>query len=155
MTTTLPLSSRIYARLVRLYPEDLRRDYGAEMVLVFGEDLSAARRQTGWRGVLRTWRCAVAEFIRFALLCRLSSPAFRVPAIATAILGGSMIAQVSALWRHAPNVSAFFHAVGVALLLPILATPIVSLLAVWVCHGHRTISIALHEDHDPCSKSAI
>ena len=39
MTHALPLSLRIYDRLLVLYPEDLRRDHGAEMALVFAEDL--------------------------------------------------------------------------------------------------------------------
>src|SRR5205807_1636717 len=60
MTDALVLSSRLYRRMLILYPEDLRRDYGAEMALVFADDLAAARRERGMRGVVRVWRCALA-----------------------------------------------------------------------------------------------
>jgi hypothetical protein len=56
MTNAPPLSSRLYDRLLGLYPEDLRRDFGADMALVFAEDLDTARREAGLRGVIRMWR---------------------------------------------------------------------------------------------------
>ena len=155
MIDTLQLSSRLYGRLLVYYPEDLRRDYGAEMSLAFAEDLDCARRDSGWVGVFRVWRTAIAEFVRFALPGRLSTPAFRVPAIASAIFVATMAAQVSALWRHAPGVPTFFHALGVALILPLLLTPGISLLAVWACRGRRPLSLQLSQEHAPCSKSAI
>lgn len=155
MIDILPLSSRLYNRLLVLYPEDLRRDFGVEMALVFADDLEAARRDTGLRGVLRIWRCALAEFFRFALPGSLSCPAVRVPAIASAIFTSAMTAQFSALWRHAPGVPAFFHALGIGLTLPVLGTPFISLLAVWACRGDRPVSLQLHQEHPSCSKSAI
>ena len=53
MMTTPALSSRIYGRLLALYPQDLQRDYAADMAFVFAEDLAAARREDGVRGVFR------------------------------------------------------------------------------------------------------
>ncbi len=90
MTNAVPLRSRLYGRLLVLYPEDLRRDYGVEMALAFAEDLDTARRDAGLRGVIRVWRCALVEFMRFALPGCASSPAFRVPAISVAFSVGIM-----------------------------------------------------------------
>jgi hypothetical protein len=125
------------------------------MALVFADDLDAARRDQGLRGVLRIWRCALIEFFRFALPGRLSSPAVRVPAIASAIFTSAMTAQISALWRHSPDVPAFFHALGLALTLPVLGTPFVSLVAVWACRGDRPVSLQLRQERPSCSKSTI
>ena len=155
MIDTLQLSSRFYRSLLAFYPEDLRREYGAEMVLVFADDLACALRNTGLRGVLRVWRCAAAEFICFALPGRLSTPAFRVPAIASVIFTSAMAAQIAALWRHSPDVPRFFHALGVGLTLPVLGTPFIALLAVWACRGQRPVSLELRQENRPCSKSAI
>jgi hypothetical protein len=155
MIDTVELSSRVYCRLLVYYPEDLRRDYGYEMIQVFAEDLDCARRDAGLPGMLRIWRFAVGEFIRFALPGRLATPTFRVPAIASAVFVSIMAAQVSVLWRHAPGVPPFFHTLGVALTLPVLLTPGISLLAVWACRGRQPVSLHLTQEPPPCSKSAI
>jgi hypothetical protein len=41
MSRLLRLSSRMYERLVFLYPEDLRREFGDEMALAFADDIEA------------------------------------------------------------------------------------------------------------------
>jgi hypothetical protein len=155
MIDTLEVSSRLYGRLLLFYPEDLRRDYGSEMSSVFDEDLECAHRTAGLPGMFRVWRCALAEFIRFALPGRLSAPAVRVPAIASTVFVAAMTAQMSVLWRHAPGVPSFFHALGVALTLPVLLTPGISLLAVWACRSRQPLSLQLRQEHPSCSKSAI
>jgi hypothetical protein len=143
MTDTLPLSSRIYNRLLVLYPEDLRRDYGPEMALVFAEDLDAARRDAGMRGVIRVWRCALGEFLRFALPGCASSPAVRVPAVWFALSSGIMGAEMAMTLRHAWNAPTLFHAFCAALLLPCLTTPFMFLTVVWACRGDTIISLGL------------
>ena len=143
MTNPLPLSSRIYGRLLVLYPGDLRREYGADMALVFAEDLGAARRDAGMRGVVRVWRCALVEFVRFALPARTSSPAERVPAISLALFIAMMSGVVAMALHHAPNTPRPFHVLSSALLLPLFSTPIVSLLSVWACRGTPVISLDL------------
>jgi hypothetical protein len=42
MNSFLSFSSRVYCGMLTLYPEDLRRDFGAEMAGVFAEDLADA-----------------------------------------------------------------------------------------------------------------
>jgi hypothetical protein len=143
MTHTLPLSLRIYDRLLVLYPDDLRRDHGTEMALVFAEDLNAARRTAGWRGTMRVWRCVLGEFLRFALPECLSSPAVRVPLISLALFVATTGAEISLALRHSVHPASYFHANGVAVVLPMFASPFIALLAVWTCRGGTATSLHL------------
>ena len=160
MTNTLQLSSRLYGRLLVLYPDDLRRDFGAEMALDFAEDLETAHRDAGLRGILRVWYCTLAEFLRFALPGHASSPAVRVPAISLAFFVAATCGQITLEYCHrVPSAPEFFHSLSVALILPILATPVFSLLAVWACRGDGAISLDLSDPprrkDTPCSKYGI
>lgn len=159
MTHTLSLSSRIYGRLLVLYPEDLRRGYAAEMALVFAEDLETARREEGIRGVIRVWRCALGEFLRFALPSHASSPAIRVPAVWFALSTVIMSAEVAMAQHHSPAIASPFHAILAALLLPALSTPLMSLAVMWGCRGDAVISLNLSghpsKEPQPCSKCEI
>ena len=148
MTHALPLSSRIYARLLVLYPEDLRRDFGAEMALVFAEDLAAARREAGMRGVIRVWRCALGEFVRFALPGHASSPAVSVPAIWFALSSVIMSAEVAMALRHSPHAPRPFHALCAALLLPSMTAPLMSLAIMWACRGNAITSLGLSDQRE-------
>lgn len=143
MTKCLPLSSRIYGRLLVLYPDDLRRDYGADMALVFAEDLDMARQEAGMRGVIRVWRCALGELLRFALPGCASHPAVMVPAIWFAFSFAIMSFEIAMEMRHTPVVMTPFHAVCAALLLPALTTPLFSLVTIWACRSGTVISLGL------------
>jgi hypothetical protein len=90
MTGAVSLSSRIYSRLAALYPEDLRREYGDEIVLVFAEEL----RDGDLSRVIRVWRNALGEFFRFALPDCAARPAIRVPAIGMAFTVVSTSAEL-------------------------------------------------------------
>jgi hypothetical protein len=142
MTNALPLSSRIYGRLLVLYAEDLRRDYASEMALVFAEDLDTARREAGMYGVMRVWRYVLGEFLRFALFGQASSSAVRVPAICFALSIAIMGAETAMALRHAPNALTPFHGIS-ALLLLSLSPPLISLESVWACRGNTIISLNL------------
>jgi hypothetical protein len=157
MTNTLPVSSRgslslqIYVRLLLLYPEDLRRDHAADMALVFAEDLDAARREAGMRGLIRIWWCTLVEFLRFALPGLASSPAARVPGVWFALSTAIMSVEMAMAVHHTPAVMTPFHAVCGALLLPALTTPGMALFSMWACRGGALISLDLAgkmgEDH--------
>jgi len=146
MTDALPLSSRIYSRLLVLYPEDLRREFGAEMALVFAEDLDAARQEAGILGVIRVWRCALGEFFRFALPGYVSSPAVRVPAICCAVFMAMMSGNMALALRQSPHTATLFQSAFIALWLPMFTTPFIALVAVWTCRGRGVTS--LHLSHD-------
>jgi hypothetical protein len=143
MTNALSLSSRIYRRLLVLYPEDLRRDFEADMAFVFAEDLEAARRDAGMRGVLRVWRCALGEFVRFALPGCAASPAVRVPAVWFALSSIIMCAEVAMAIRHSPHAPRPLPAICAALLLPSLTAPLMSLAIMWACRSNAIISLHL------------
>jgi hypothetical protein len=138
MTNLLSVSSRLYRRLVALYPEDLRRDFADEMMLVFADDLAAARREAGLRGVLRVWRCCIGEFLRFALPGHASNPALRVPAIAVAFGFASLGAEV--VLHCATHQPARFGAAG---LLATFAPMFVPLAVIWGCRGRAFLSLGL------------
>ena len=86
MTSTLHWSLRAYARLLILYPEDLRRDFGADMMEAFGEDLAAAH---GIGGALRVWRSALREVMQIAVPAWCEIPAVMVPLLSAAIVAAS------------------------------------------------------------------
>ena len=133
MTDALHLSSRIYDRLLAFYPEDLRRDYGEEMALVFAEEL----RDSDFGGSLRIWRKALTEFLRFALPDCVARPAFRAPAIALAF---ALVTLGAASAMHAAPipVRAFCAAI-----LPTSNLPIIALVCMWVCRGRGVTSLHL------------
>jgi hypothetical protein len=85
MTRFLRWSLRAYRRLLMLYPEDLRRDFGAEMLEAFEDDLSAECTAHSIGGIIRVWRIALQETIQIGLPAWLQNPAVAVPAISTAM----------------------------------------------------------------------
>jgi hypothetical protein len=81
MTNILVLSSRIYGCLLLLYPKDLREDFGADMSLVFAEDLAAAWHQTGFTGVIRVWSGTLGETVRIGLPGQRDNPVVTIPTL--------------------------------------------------------------------------
>jgi len=82
-TTVLAVSHKVYARSLVLYPGDLRRDFGAEMIEVFDEQVSDAYSRSGFAGLLRVWLGAMREFVAIALPGRFAErmvPIFAVTA---------------------------------------------------------------------------
>ena len=81
MPTTLKASSRAYSVLVTLYPVDLRRRFGEEMLDVFEQQLECAWAERGIRGMLLIWLCAIGELLFVALPAQLAQPIFIVPVL--------------------------------------------------------------------------
>jgi hypothetical protein len=77
VTSRFRWSLRAYRGLLILYPDDLRRDFGPEILEAFAHDLSEL-------GVFRVWRITLREAIHIALPACLRIPAVAVPALATA-----------------------------------------------------------------------
>jgi hypothetical protein len=84
MTRFLRWSLRAYRGLLILYPDDLRRDFGPEMLEAFGHDLAVECAGRSIRGVLRVWRITLRELIHIALPAWLQTPAVAVAALSTA-----------------------------------------------------------------------
>jgi hypothetical protein len=85
MTRFFHWSLRAYRGLLALYPEDLRREFGAEILEAFEDDLSAECAAHSIRGILRVWRIALRETIQIGLPVWRQNPALAVSAIATAL----------------------------------------------------------------------
>jgi hypothetical protein len=134
MTRWLRLSSRIYGGLLLLYPQELRRDFGAEMAAVFAEDLADAWRRQHSRGVFRVWWCSLCEVVRIAVPGHTENPAVMVP-IGTFALSAVMycafliLAIVSAAAIDVANPS-YLQAIG-TILWPSAASALVSRVTVW------------------------
>ena len=80
------MNTRIYGWMLSLYPEELRREFGEEMALVFADEL----RDADLAGRIRVWRRALREFFSIALPNCASRPAARVPAIGFAFAFASL-----------------------------------------------------------------
>ncbi|HTW64327.1 MAG TPA: hypothetical protein VME17_06905 [Bryobacteraceae bacterium] len=113
MREVLARSIRIYEQLLLLYPEELRRDFGEEMVLAFADDLQQAWGDARMAGVAQIWWYALRELITVALPGQRSSPYVLSPALAfltTAMSESAIVwigthqiahvpeAQVAAMW---------------------------------------------------------
>jgi hypothetical protein len=71
-SAVLEVSHKVYATSLVLYPSELRRDFGAEMVEVFDQQVSAAYSRSGFLGFFRVWFSAMQEFVTVALPSRLA-----------------------------------------------------------------------------------
>ncbi len=63
MNYVLRSSSQIYRRVLCLYPRNLRRDFGEDMLDVFTESLTDAWRTRDASGVIHAWRLALWELV--------------------------------------------------------------------------------------------
>lgn len=93
MTRFLRWSLRAYRSLLILYPDDLRRDFGPEMVEAFERDLSVECAARSIKGAIRVWRITLREVIQIALPAWLQIPAVAVAALSA----GTVIASQSPL----------------------------------------------------------
>jgi hypothetical protein len=132
MIGALKWNVTMYELLLSLYPEHLRRDYGAEMTLVFAEELDWARRETGLSGVLRMWVGVLAEFIQFAIPAQASNPAVLVPAYTFAVFAVMIGVEMAIALRYAPSFAILLHRLPATVTVPLLSTPFISFAAVRV-----------------------
>jgi hypothetical protein len=82
------MNAWLYQKLLLLYPQDLRRDFGAEMTLAFAEDIKSM-------GNLRVWWCALRELLTVALPGQRSNPSVIVPALSFCLCA---LTQSAELW---------------------------------------------------------
>ena len=83
VSALVEVSRKVYATSLVLYPNELRREFGAEMVEVSDEQVSEAYSRSGFPGVLGVWFSATREFVTIALPGRLAErmvPIFAVTA---------------------------------------------------------------------------
>ena len=70
----ISLSRRVYARLLYLYPNEHRLEYGASMLQLFTDQLRSAYRDEGGRGVFSLWLRTLLDLGVSALKEQFSSP---------------------------------------------------------------------------------
>jgi hypothetical protein len=68
------MNAWLFQKMLLLYPQDLRREFGAEMTLAFAEDIQNM-------GYLRVWWCAMRELLTVALPGQISNRSVLVPAL--------------------------------------------------------------------------
>jgi hypothetical protein len=73
MRPNLQVSCFVYGLLLRLYPGEFRRRFGAEMRQIFAEQMQMERRRRGFRGTLFVWLTVTREVISAALPLQLRS----------------------------------------------------------------------------------
>jgi hypothetical protein len=61
------VSCFVYGLLLRLYPGEFRRRFGAEMWQVFAEQMRGERQRRGFRGTLFVWQTAAWEIMSVAV----------------------------------------------------------------------------------------
>jgi hypothetical protein len=67
------VSCFVYGLLLRLYPGEFRRRFGAEMRQVFAEQMHGEQHRRGFRGTLFVWQTAAWEIISAAVPLQLRS----------------------------------------------------------------------------------
>ncbi len=83
-SAVLEVSRKIYETSLGLYPDDLRKEFGDEMVEVFEEQVTDAYTERGLPGLLRVWFCAAREFVSIALTGQIAERMVPILAVGTA-----------------------------------------------------------------------
>jgi hypothetical protein len=85
VSPVLEVSRKVYATSLVLYPNELRGEFGAEMVEVFDQQVSEAYSRSGFLGLLRVWLNATREFVTIALPGRLAERMVPIVAVTAAL----------------------------------------------------------------------
>jgi hypothetical protein len=83
--SVLEVSHKAYERSLVLYPSDLRRDFGAEMLEVFDKQVLEAYSRSGFPGLVRVWFSATREFVTVALPARLAERMLPIVGVTAAL----------------------------------------------------------------------
>ncbi len=145
MSALLRLSSRIYDKLLFLYPEDLRRDFGDEIALAFADDMEAAWRQRRVLGIIYVWCCAIREVLTVALPGQASNPSVLVPAIAFGLAAFIQGGELCVALHVAARVERMqlIDAIRLAVLLPSFANAFVAFVVTRVYARHSITTLHL------------
>ena len=81
------MNAWLYRKLLLLYPQDLRREFGVEMTLAFAEDIRNM-------GNLRVWWCAMRELLTVALPGQRSNRSVIVPALSFCLCAFIQTAEI-------------------------------------------------------------
>lgn len=150
MSILLRFSIRVYAVMLFLYPGELRRDFGAEILDVFREDLDNGSSYRGVTGIASVWACALREFFRIALPAYAENRRVAVPSILFALNETILTLPQKLIFAHQPMSLQFI--LGTALW-PSLLAALTALVVVIL--GQQCPLFPLRLGPDSCSKSVI
>jgi hypothetical protein len=150
MSALLNFSLRAYSAMLFLYPAELRRDFGAEILDVFQEDLNHATSYRGVAGMFSVWACALREFTRIALPAWAENRRVAVPAILFALNETIITVPQKLIFTHRPMSLQFILATA---LWPSLLAALTALVVVIL--GQQCPLFPLRLGADSCSKFEI
>jgi hypothetical protein len=75
----------MYRMLLFVYPKQFRHNFGAEMHMVFGEQLRTAREHKDWLELLTIWRYALKDLLTVGLPMRSTDPLTVVAVLSVAV----------------------------------------------------------------------
>lgn len=151
MTRALCWSSILYRNLLRVCPER-REEFGAEMTLVFEDDLREACLDRGARGFICVWRCAASELLHAGLSRACAAPSVIVALtsfVASAFCFGGELALARAHALGSTSTMSLAEAIWAVVMWPSLTAAAVSSIAVRA--GTRVAPLRLTDDDDPHS----
>jgi hypothetical protein len=133
VSRALRLSSAVYRSLIHVCPRELRKDFGLEMTLLFGDCLRDAWLESGVSGVTRIWFDELREFLRIGF-----SNAGAAQGVAAALLSSGLSAiclggELALARSHLPqsiHTPALAEAIMAVVVLPSLTAAIVSFTAI-------------------------
>jgi hypothetical protein len=149
MTAMVRMGRRLYSASLPLYPAELRREFGAEMVEAFTDDMEDACRHRGFKATARVWGRALSELLRIALPQHLQKPAIAVPCILFACCEIVWSVQMMMIVHRTLPAGL----IAVMMFFPSLTVALTA--AVAVCAGNRSLPTPLRIGGETCSKSAI
>jgi hypothetical protein len=112
MNLFIRFSAALYGWLARLYPDEIRRRWEAEMTDTFALQLAEAWREPGWTGVIATWYYALAELFAIALPRQLLRAGLLVPVGALTAAGVIFYGLAWALQNSLALNRIFYRAFG-------------------------------------------
>lgn len=149
----------IYRTLLALYPAAFRREYGSEMLFVFGEQLGEARRSGKLAREVAVWARAATDLltiapkehwhviqqdVRYALRTMAANPGFTVVAILSLALGIGANTAIFSLWNGVLRSSLAVHDPGQ---LVILSNPDASGVSIGSQGGQRALLTYAEFEH--------
>jgi hypothetical protein len=134
-------SLRLYEKLLLLYPDELRHEFGDEMALAFADDLEAAWGDARIAGLIQIWWYALCELLTVALPAQKSNPSVLAPALAFLMAAATLGAELWLALHHVTRVdrSLLLDDIRWAVLLPSTANAAVAFV---VTRVYRRCSIA-------------
>jgi hypothetical protein len=132
------MNAWLYRKLLLLYPQDLRRQFGAEMMLAFAEDIKSM-------GAHRVWWCALRELLTVALPGQRSNPCVVVPVLSFVL---AALSQAAWLWialhrvAHVDN-ALLIDSIRLGVLLPSSLNAVVALVVTRVLAHYSITALQL------------